>query len=146
MARLGRGQGNRAKQERHIGDTIMENQNAAGYRDEDEQLNIAGMEAKAAGRSFTTFKLKEGPNIYRILPPFGTNNNGFPYAEHYIHWGFKDSQGKIKPLLCSKKLERSCPICDESNRLNAEKDKLIAAYAVPSPDGKGPKINWKVVP
>lgn len=58
-------------------------------------------------------QIKDGTSFYRIAPPFGTNNGGFPWAFHGIHFGFYDAQGNQIPVRCSYDREKFCPICEE---------------------------------
>ena len=67
----------------------------------------------------TTSRLKEGSNIYRILPPFGKLASDGRWAVYdSIHWGYKSSKG-IRTFRCiqkkdnkTKMIKQSCPECD----------------------------------
>jgi len=46
-----------------------------------------------------TFKLLMGDNVYRILPPMGKNSENGKWYEYYrVEWGFKGTDGKMKPF------------------------------------------------
>lgn len=86
-------------------------------------------------------KLKIGDNVFRILPPFGPKAAGRLMAEWYLHWGFKDANGRPKPLVCTKKYEGYCPICAEANELYNRKQEIVKEYM----DDKG-KIQFSQLP
>ncbi|HLD91629.1 MAG TPA: hypothetical protein VI911_11580 [Patescibacteria group bacterium] len=45
------------------------------------------------------FKIKDGDNIYGILPPMGELADKGKWSQYYrIEWGYKDSTGKNKPF------------------------------------------------
>ena len=104
-------------------------------------LNLGALEPDSGRGKIVNHKLKEGDNIFRILPPFGANHNGLIMAEWYLHWGFTDSKGKYRPIVCTKRYEKYCPICEDANEVFKEKDTLIREFK--SDDGK---VNWKALP
>lgn len=65
------------------------------------------------GQSRTPFERipKDGVKYYRILPPYGTNNNRQLFHKYAIHWGFLDESGNKKPVSCSLPTEGYCPVC-----------------------------------
>jgi hypothetical protein len=96
---------------------------------------------KGSFRDFNNFKLVDGANIYRILPPFGTGHNGVWFAEWYLHWGFQNENGSNVPLACSYRTdERYCPICEEANEIRAKMDALVKDYTTDK------KTDWEAVP
>jgi len=49
------------------------------------------------------FKLKDGDNVFMVLPPLGDlADDGVWKAYHAVHYGYKDSQGKLKPFLSTE--------------------------------------------
>ena len=110
------------------------------------QPNIEAVEAmKSTFRPFNNFKLAEGRNTFRILPPFGTDNKGVWFHEWYLHWGFMDANGNRKPLACSYRgPERFCPICEQAREIRNTMDAMVADYTVEE-DGRK-KTNWDSIP
>lgn len=106
---------------------------------QEPEINTGALKP-GSSRELRSFKLNLGDNIYRILPPFGTNHNGVPFAEHYLHW-FTDPTGKQRPLACSKKTERFCPVCEEASNVYKEYERILGDFK--SPDGK---VNFKGMP
>lgn len=104
-------------------------------------LNLGALAPDSQRGKIVNHKLKEGDNIFRILPPFGANHNGVLMAEWYLHWGFTDSKAKAKPIVCTKRYENYCPICEEANKAFTEKEEFIREYK--SADGK---VNYKSLP
>lgn len=53
--------------------------------------------AKFGGNQKNFFKLEEGDNVYRILPPLGSlAEKGIWFKYYAIEWGYKNSEGKTK--------------------------------------------------
>jgi hypothetical protein len=78
------------------------------------------------------------------MPPFGVNHGNKIAAEWYIHWlNYTDKEGndKIKPLVCTRKYEKYCPICEQANGFYQRKSELIKEFQ----DAEG-KVQWKKVP
>lgn len=47
----------------------------------------------------TSFKLEDGSNVFRILPPYGSLQEKGKFIQYYsVVWGYKDSQGKKYPF------------------------------------------------
>lgn len=78
-----------------------------------EELALCFNPEALEGKESDLETIKEGTSWYRILPPYGTGHNGFPWAFHGIHWGLKDSNGNQIPVRCSYDREKFCPICAE---------------------------------
>ena len=87
----------------------------------EEILNLDGMTGK---RDIVRFKLADGTQLYRILPPFGTNHNNIPSRQIYLHWGHLKKDGKQTPLLCSIATEGHCPICAHVKLQTAKAENL----------------------
>jgi hypothetical protein len=100
---------------------------------EEPKLNMSGLANTFGGRTLKTHKIVDGDNALRILPPFGTGHNGNIYAEWVLHWGYVDKNAKVKPLVCTKKFEKYCPICEESKLLFDRKAALVGEFK----DAKG---------
>ena len=86
------------------------------------ELNVKGHQARSEGKSWNNHKLKDGNNVFRITPPFGVGHNGYWYKAWYLHWGFVDSEGSNRPVVCTKGIENFCPICEQAELLFKEKE------------------------
>ena len=106
------------------------------------EVNLDGLIPgnNGTGRKIVNHKMKEGDNIFRILPPFGTNHNGLLYADVTLHW-FMDPTGRKRPLVCSRDAERYCPVCAEASELYNRKQALVKEFA----DDQG-RVNFKALP
>ena len=71
------------------------------------------LEALEQSRTSDFDTIKDGTSYYRILPPYGTNHNGFPWAYHALHFGLKDVNDSVVPVRCSYDKEKFCPICEK---------------------------------
>lgn len=81
------------------------------------------MDSLKPTRQWVRHKVLEGENVYRILPPFGDNNNGYPYKKWNLIWGLKDPQrGNVKPYQSSLATEKACPVVEFVNGLKALAD------------------------
>lgn len=64
------------------------------------------------------FKIEDGDNVYRILPPMGELAESGTWAKYYaVCWGYKNSQGKNKPFVDPS----------EKNRANGQMEQMSAA-------------------
>lgn len=108
---------------------------------EEQPLNADAAIPSSSGGSkeFKNHKIASGDNIYRIMPPFGTNNGGSPFAEIYLHW-FQDPSGRNRPLSCAKKIERYCPVCESANEVYKRLEVVLNDYK----DEAG-KVNFKAL-
>lgn len=58
-------------------------------------------------------KILDGDNIYRFLPPFGAESNGYPYQKWNVIWGLIDpNSGRMRPFASSSTYEGRCPVYD----------------------------------
>jgi hypothetical protein len=56
--------------------------------------------AKYASKNKEFFKIKDGDNVFRILPPLGSLAKAGRWSEFYkVIWGFSDSSKKRKPFI-----------------------------------------------
>lgn len=84
--------------------------------------NLSGT---SSGRSFNKLKVpKNGSVVVRVLPPYGSNNQGALFSKYTVHWGFMDSEQNIRPVACSYTTERYCPVCDMVRQARSEMEEL----------------------
>jgi hypothetical protein len=80
------------------------------------------MDSLKASKEWIRHKVKNGSNIFRILPPFGDSSNGYPYRKWQIIWGLSDpSSGRVRPYASPMLTEKRCPVTEFVNEL---KDRL----------------------
>lgn len=84
-------------------------------------FDLGLLEDGAKGENTIVREKIKGIQHYKILPPFGTDHGGSLSAQYTLHWGFMGENGKAKPVTCSYKHERFCPVCD---RVKEAEDKL----------------------
>jgi hypothetical protein len=134
----------------------MTTNNTEDFVYEEQEADFDSMERGGSGAFTVT--LKEGMNVYRILPPFGkevTNPNskfrGWIFAEHWVHWlSFKRDGGKtlFKPTLCIKYAngkDGTCPICKRYDVLVEARDTILAPFSTVN-EKKERKVDWTTVP
>lgn len=81
-------------------------------------------------------KVLDGDNIYRFLPPFGPEANGYPYRKWNVVWGLIDpNSGRMRPFASTSTFEGKCPVYDyldilklkveELKKLGTAEDKVV---------------------
>jgi hypothetical protein len=88
------------------------------------KLNLDSLKSR---KEWKRHKVKDGHNIYRILPPFGENSNGYPYRKWQIIWGLTDPEsGRSRPFASSMTSEKRCPITEFVYSLKARAETMTA--------------------
>ena len=74
-------------------------------------INQDSLKAK---REWKRHKVKEGSNIFRFLPPFGDESNGYPYRKWMVIWGLNDPEsGRMRPYASPIiTAEKACPVME----------------------------------
>jgi len=69
------------------------------------------MDSLKSRKEWKRHKVKDGHNVFRILPPFGEASNGYPYRKWQIIWGLTDPEsGRARPFASSLTSEKRCPV------------------------------------
>jgi hypothetical protein len=88
------------------------------------KINLDSLKSR---REWKRHKVKDGHNIFRILPPFGDSSNGYPYRKWQIIWGLKDPEsGRVRPFASSMTSEKKCPVTEYVAALKKKADTLKA--------------------
>jgi len=88
------------------------------------KLNMDSLKSR---REWKRHKVKDGHNVFRILPPFGEASNGYPYRKWQIIWGLTDPEsGRARPFASSMTSEKRCPVTEYVNELKKRADTLEA--------------------
>lgn len=78
------------------------------------------MDSLKGSKEWVRHKVKSGSNIFRILPPFGDNSNGYPYRKWQIIWGLTDpGSGRVRPFASPMMTEKRCPVMELVESLKA---------------------------
>lgn len=86
------------------------------------KINMDSLQSK---KSWKRHKIVDGHNIYRILPPFGENSNGYPYRKWQITWGLLDpSNGRKRPFASCISTEGKCPILEYVTALSEKAEEM----------------------
>jgi hypothetical protein len=89
------------------------------------KLNLDSLKSR---KEWKRHKVKDGHNVFRVLPPFGDNSNGYPYRKWQIVWGLVDPEsGRARPYADSLIAEKRSPIVEFVNELKARAEKMNAA-------------------
>jgi len=82
------------------------------------------------------FKIKDGSNLFRILPPIGALAEKGTWAVYAkIHWGVKTSDGKYMNFYCVEKKDNKtkmvterCALCDAIAEKKVERDAQVKKF------------------
>lgn len=86
------------------------------------KLNLDSLKSR---REWKRHKVKDGHNVFRILPPFGEASNGYPYRKWQIIWGLTDPEsGRARPFASSMTSEKRCPVTEYVNELRNRAETL----------------------
>jgi len=88
------------------------------------------MDSLKSRREWKRHKVKDGHNVFRILPPFGESSNGYPYRKWQIIWGLQDPEsGRPRPFASSMTSEKKCPVTEYVQNLKKNAETLKAKLA-----------------
>lgn len=83
------------------------------------------MDSLKTSKEWVRHKVKNGSNVYRILPPFGDNSNGYPYRKWQIIWGLADpTSGRVRPYASPLMTEKRCPVMEYVDELKERLSKM----------------------
>jgi len=86
------------------------------------KINLDSLKAR---REWKRHKVKDGHNVFRILPPFGESSNGYAYRKWQIVWGLTDPEsGRMRPFASSLTSEKRCPVTEYVQALKKKADQL----------------------
>ena len=88
------------------------------------KLNLDSLKTR---KDWLRHKVKDGHNVYRILPPFGEAANGYPYRKWQVIWGLTDPEsGRARPFASSMTSEKRCPVSEFVTQLKERAETLTA--------------------
>lgn len=105
-----------------------------------------------------TFKLKDGDNVYRILPSLGFNGkepDGRPFKFWNVHFGYKNAEGKIRVFQSPEVKNRDTKMIEKNDaakeriemlkaaleKAKVEKNKVMFDRLAPLVSGQKPMYN-----
>ena len=91
------------------------------------QINMDSLNPKSFKKT-VRHKVADGNNVYRFLPPFGAESNGYPYHKWNVIWGLIDpNSGRMRPFASSSTYEGKCPVYDYLDLLKQKVEDLKKA-------------------
>lgn len=88
------------------------------------KLNLDSLKSR---REWKRHKVKDGHNVFRILPPYGESSNGYPYRKWQVIWGLLDPEsGRKRPFASSMTSEKRCPVTEYVDKLKVKAENLEA--------------------
>jgi len=107
----------------------MANKLARRIRMANIQINMDSLNPKSFKKT-VRHKVQDGNNIYRFLPPFGDEANGYPYRKWNVVWGLTDpNSGRMRPFASSSTTEGKCPVYDYLDILKQKVEDLKKSNA-----------------
>lgn len=106
-------------------------------------------------RDWKRHAVNDGDNIYRILPPFGEESNGYPYRRWVVAWLHDPSSGRKRPYASPRSFgEEACPVTEYALALEKKRDDLEASLKASGADSSVIKeklkpfgqILWEIKP
>lgn len=74
-------------------------------------------------------KIKDGEQVYRILPPVGKLADDGKWSVFYsVHWGYKNTKGQARPFVSPYEKNRKTGMVEVPDAARERLDKLKAAY------------------
>jgi len=91
-------------------------------------MKIGKANYSGSGNRKEVFKIKDGDNVYRILPPLGDLADEGRFSVYYrVCWGYKDKSGKNRPFVSPRQVNFKTKMvdvdCAAFNRSMTLKDK-----------------------
>lgn len=78
-------------------------------------------------RDWKRHAINAGENVYRILPPFGEEANGYPYRRWVIAWLTDPVSGRRRPYASPRSFgEEACPVSEYIAAVEKRRDELKA--------------------
>lgn len=99
----------------------------------DIKLNLNSLNPKTFKKT-VRHKVNDGDNVFRFLPPFGVEADGYPYKKWNVVWGLIDpNSGRARPFASSSTYAGACPVYDYldllRSRVEAEQIQFQASGA-----------------
>jgi len=86
------------------------------------KINLDSLNPKSYKKT-VRHKVQDGNNIFRFLPPFGEEANGYPYQKWNVIWGLTDpNSGRMRPFASTSTYEGKCPVYDYLDLLKQKLD------------------------
>lgn len=89
--------------------------------------------ASYSGNQKENFKIKDGDNVYRVLPPLGNLADAGQWSVYYrVVWGYQGTDGKNKPFISprvqnfkTKMIEVDCAAFNKAMKIKDEYQQMI---------------------
>lgn len=79
------------------------------------------------GSGKNVFKIQDGDNVYRILPPMGKLAKAGKWHQYYrVEWGFKNSAGRNRPFQDVRKVNFQNKMVEVESAAHLQREALIA--------------------
>jgi hypothetical protein len=96
-------------------------------------------------RDWKRHAVNDGENVYRVLPPFGDESNGYPYRRWVVAWLNDPSSGRKRPYASTRSFgEEGCPVTEYCAALEKKRDAIEASLKASGVDKDTIKEKLKV--
>ena len=80
---------------------------------------------KNTGKRREFFKIKDGEQVYRVLPPLGSLAKSGKWSRYLrVEWGYADSNGKKKPFLDIRNVNRKTGMVEVESEAHIKREEL----------------------
>ncbi len=86
------------------------------------RLNLESLKQR---KDWKRHQINQGENVYRILPPFGENSDGYPYRRWVVAWLADPLTGRRRPYASPRSFgEDACPVAEYIALLEKKREEL----------------------
>lgn len=86
------------------------------------KLNLESLKDR---KEWKRHPVNQGENVYRILPPFGENSDGYAYKRWIIAWLADPQTGRRRPYASPRSFgEDACPVTEYISVIEKKREKL----------------------
>lgn len=90
------------------------------------RLNLESLKER---KDWKRHQINQGENVYRILPPFGENSDGYPYRRWVVAWLSDPQTGRRRPYASPRSFgEDACPVTEYISLLEKKREELENLY------------------
>lgn len=88
------------------------------------RINVDSLKQR---KEWKRHEINSGENIYRVLPPFGEEANGYPYRRWVLAWMIDPQSGRKRPFASPLSFgEKDCPVMEYSKAIEEKRNNLEA--------------------
>lgn len=92
-------------------------------------MEIGKANYEGSGSKKNRFKIKDGNNVYRVLPPMGSLAKRGKWSQYFsVVWGYKNAEGKNRPFSDCRVVNYNTKMVEVESDAFLKSQKIKAAY------------------